>query len=63
VNALAMVRRCGQHQGGERASAWATRETVSSEAPYTPTVSAYVPEEAMGGVTRPIEDGDTTVWE
>lgn len=62
MNALAMVQRCGRHQVGERASAWATRATVSSEGTWGPAVQVYLPEDEVGGETRALPEPDTSAW-
>jgi len=54
MNALAMVQRCARQQTGDPASAWAVRETQSSEASYQPAVNTYVPEDEAPEAERPL---------
>ena len=54
MNACAMVQRCARQQTGDPASAWAVRETQSSEASYQPAVQTYVPEAEAPEAERPL---------
>ncbi len=54
MNAVAMVARCARQQTGDPASAWAVRETQSSEASYQPAVQTYVPEAEAPEAERPL---------
>lgn len=62
MNAVAMIRRCGEHQRGQGAAPLVFQATTSRESTYTRPDNPYVCEEVMGDTSRPLPPQDTAEW-